>query len=87
MTFLDWQMPSWGVWEVGKTKISCKEAGSVQYKAHHTWAPPHIPQQINCVSQTVINWDVKICNKLQWCSLTFWALAQSDEWIRTLWDF
>ena len=58
MTFLSQQIPSYGVWEVGKRKISCKEAGSVQYKAHRTWAPPHAPQQIRCVvdrmPQTVI---------------------------------
>ena len=32
--FLGWQMPSRGLWEVSKTKMPCKEAGSVQYKAH-----------------------------------------------------
>ena len=46
MTILGQQMPSWGVWEVGKTKISCKEAASVQYRAHYAWAPPHALQQI-----------------------------------------
>ena len=65
-------MPSWGVWEIGKTKLSCKEAGSVQYKAHHMWAPPHTQQQIKvhswlCTSNSYINakWDAKICNELK----------------------
>ena len=46
------QMPSWGVWDVGKTKISCKEDASVQYRAHYSWAPPHALQQI-----TVCSWS------------------------------
>ena len=58
VTFLGQQIPSWGVWVVIKIKISCKEAGSVQYKAHHMRAPPHSPQQIrckaDCAPQTVI---------------------------------
>ena len=66
--FLGWQMPSWGVWEVSKTKMSCKEAGSVQYKAHCMWGPPHVPQQIkvsswSSVSNSCINWYSKICSK------------------------
>ena len=56
--FLGQQMPSWWFWEVGKTKISCKEAGSVQYKVCRMGALPHAPQQIkkcivDCAPQTV----------------------------------
>ena len=53
--FLGWQMPSLGVWEVGKTRLSCKEAGSVQYKA----------QCRLHASNSDINWDAKISNKLK----------------------
>ena len=50
--------------------MSCKEAGSVQYKAHHMRAPPHAPQQIkmsswSCASNSYIKWDAKICNELK----------------------
>ena len=70
VTFLGRQMPFWGVWEVGKTKISCKEAGSVQYKAHRARAPPHAYQLIKVrswsrVSISYINWQAKIRNKLK----------------------
>ena len=63
-------MSSWGVWEVGKTKISCKEDSFVQYKAHHVQALPHTPQRIkvrswSCVANSYINWDAKIYNKLK----------------------
>ena len=56
--------------KVGKTKISCKEAGSVQYKAHRARATPHAYQLIKVrswsrVSISYINWQAKIRNKLK----------------------
>ena len=63
-------MPSWGVWEVDKTKISCKEAGSVKYKAYWMQAPLHTSQHIKVhsgshASNSYINWDAKTSNKLK----------------------
>ena len=47
-------MLSWGVWEVGKTKVSCKEAGSAQYKAHR--APQTVIQTE--MQEYAINWKM-----------------------------
>ena len=50
--------------QVSKIKISCKEAGSIQDKAHRARAPPHAPKQIkvrswSCASNSYINREAK----------------------------
>ena len=42
---------------------------------------------VELVTHTVLMILKKLNNSKQWCNLTFWALAQSDERNRTFWDF
>lgn len=72
-------MPSCGVLEIDKTKISCKQADSVQYKAHCVQAPPHAPQKIK-----VHSWSHASNSYIHWDAINWWMVRNNTGHINDI---